>query len=113
MKLFPKSKPGAPAPAGATPPYQPIDRVNLLGLLDRVVNQGESCVLRLREPRGAWTYAFQGGGSCMRAAAQCAEHARPLTCSGNFSRARSACPPGSTPPSALTFTSTKPACRTC
>src|SRR5712692_3219883 len=62
MKLFPKSKPGAPAPAGATPPYQPIDRVNLLGLLDRVVNQGESCVLRLREPRGAWTYAFQGGG---------------------------------------------------
>jgi len=62
MKLFPKSKPGAPVAAGATPPYQPIDRVNLLGLLDRVVNQGESCVLRLREPRGAWTYAFQGGG---------------------------------------------------
>ncbi len=62
MKLFPKSKPGAPAAAGATPSFQPIDRVNLLGLLDRVVNQGESCVLRLREPRGAWTYAFQGGG---------------------------------------------------
>lgn len=62
MKLFAKSKPGAPSAAGATPRFQPVDRVNLLGLLDRIVNQGEACVVRLRESRGAWTYAFQGGG---------------------------------------------------
>ena len=62
MKLFSKSKPGAPSAAGATPTFQPIDRVNLLGLLDRIVNQGEACVVRLREPRGVWIYAFQGGG---------------------------------------------------
>ena len=62
MKLSGKSKPGAPSPAGAQPSFQPIDRVNLLGLLDRIVNNGEACVVRLREPRGTWTYAFQGGG---------------------------------------------------
>jgi hypothetical protein len=63
MKLFSKSKPGAPSAAGASPPtFQPIDRVNLLGLLDRIVSQGEACVVRIRDPKGAWTYAFQGGG---------------------------------------------------
>lgn len=63
MKLFSKSKPGVPiAAASATPTFQPIDRANLLAVLDRVVNQGENCVIRLREPRGAWTYAFQAGG---------------------------------------------------
>ena len=35
--------------------------MGLLGLLDQVVNGGQAGVLELREPRGTWTYAFQGG----------------------------------------------------
>ena len=60
MKLFAKGKgvPGAPA---KTATFSPIDRVGLLGLLDQVVNGGQSGVLELREPRGNWVYAFQGG----------------------------------------------------
>jgi hypothetical protein len=60
VKLFGKGKgePGAPA---KTPAFSPINRVGLLGLLDQVVNGGQSGVLELREPRGNWVYAFQGG----------------------------------------------------
>ncbi len=60
MKLFAKGKgvPGAPA---KTPAFSPIDRVGLLGLLDQVVNGGQSGVLELHEPRGNWIYAFQSG----------------------------------------------------
>jgi hypothetical protein len=62
VKLFAKGKgqPDAQAKAKA-PAYSPIDRVGLLGLLDQVVNSGQSGVLELREPRGEWVYAFQGG----------------------------------------------------
>ncbi len=64
MKLFAKGK-GQPDAQGAkaakAPAYNPIDRVGLLGLLDQVVNNGQSGVLELREPRGEWVYAFQGG----------------------------------------------------
>ena len=60
MKLFAKGK-GQPDAQGKAPAYSPIDRVGLLGLLDQVVNNGQSGVLELREPRGEWTYAFQGG----------------------------------------------------
>ena len=60
MKLFAKGK-GQPAAQGKAPAYSPIDRVGLLGLLDQVVNNGQSGVLELREPRGEWVYAFQGG----------------------------------------------------
>jgi hypothetical protein len=60
VKLFAKGKadPGAAAKPTA---FSPIDRTGLLGLLDQVVNGGQSGVLELREPRGSWTYAFQGG----------------------------------------------------
>ena len=60
MKLFAKGK-GQPDAQGKAPAYSPIDRVGLLGLLDQVVNNGQSGVLELREPRGEWVYAFQGG----------------------------------------------------
>lgn len=64
MKLFAKGK-GQPdaqaAKAAKAPAYNPIDRVGLLGLLDQVVTNGQSGVLELREPRGEWVYAFQGG----------------------------------------------------
>jgi hypothetical protein len=50
-----------PDAQGKAPVYSPIDRVGLLGLLDQVVNSGQSGVLELREPRGEWVYAFQGG----------------------------------------------------
>lgn len=61
MTLFgKKGKPeAAAAPKG--PAFSPIDRGGLLGLLDQVVNGGQSGVLELREPRGTWVYAFQGG----------------------------------------------------
>jgi hypothetical protein len=60
VKLFAKGK-GEAAPAGKAPAFSPIDRTGLLGLLDQVVNTGQSGVLELHEPRGNWVYAFQGG----------------------------------------------------
>ena len=60
MKLFAKGK-GEPAAQSKAPAFSPIDRVGLLGLLDQVVNNGQSGVLELREPRGNWVYAFQSG----------------------------------------------------
>jgi hypothetical protein len=59
VKLFAKGQ-GQPAP-GKAPAFSPIDRTGLLGLLDQVVNSGQSGVLELHEPRGNWTYAFQAG----------------------------------------------------
>jgi hypothetical protein len=61
MKLFAKGKGGPGAPSAPAAAFQPIDRNSLLGLLDQVVNSGQSCVLELHEPRGSWVYAFQGG----------------------------------------------------
>ncbi|HKV30361.1 MAG TPA: DUF4388 domain-containing protein [Candidatus Dormibacteraeota bacterium] len=60
MKLFAKGK-GQPAAQSKVAAFSPIDRVGLLGLLDQVVNNGQSGVLELREPRGEWVYAFQSG----------------------------------------------------
>ena len=60
MKLFAKGK-GQPGAQAKGPAFSPIDRVGLLGLLDQVVNNGQSGVLELREPRGEWVYAFQNG----------------------------------------------------
>lgn len=61
MKLFAKGK-GSPVSAPAPPAaFQPIERNGLLGLLDQVVNSGQSGMLELVEPRGTWLYAFQGG----------------------------------------------------
>ena len=60
MKLFAKGKENAGS-APQAPRFQPIDRSGLLGLLDQVVNSSQSGVLEIREPRGAWTYAFQAG----------------------------------------------------
>src|SRR5207249_11960510 len=61
MALLKKGKgnQGGGAPKG--PAFNPIDRVGLRGLLDPVVNGGQSGVLELREPRGNWVYAFQAG----------------------------------------------------
>ncbi|HYM49191.1 MAG TPA: DUF4388 domain-containing protein [Candidatus Limnocylindrales bacterium] len=62
MKLFAKGKGGPGASAEAAPPtFRPIDRMGLLSVLDQVVNAGQSGLLELQEPRGAWSYAFQGG----------------------------------------------------
>src|SRR5579864_4848643 len=61
MKLFAKGKGGPNAPSAPAAAFQPIDRTGLLGLLDQVVNSGQSGVLELQEPRGAWVYAFQAG----------------------------------------------------
>jgi hypothetical protein len=58
VKLFAKGKAEA---APRAPVFSPIDRANLLGLLDQVVNSGQSGVLELHEPRGNWIYAFQAG----------------------------------------------------
>jgi hypothetical protein len=60
VTLFKKGK-GEAAPAPKAPVFSPIDRNGLLGLLDQVVNSGQSGVLELHEPRGNWVYAFQGG----------------------------------------------------
>lgn len=60
MNLFGKGK-GDAGPAARAPVFSPIDRAGLLGLLDQVVNTGQSGVLELHEPRGNWVYAFQGG----------------------------------------------------
>jgi len=60
VKLFAKGK-GQPAAQSKASAFSPIDRVGLLGLLDQVVNNGQSGVLELREPRGEWVYAFQSG----------------------------------------------------
>jgi hypothetical protein len=61
MTLFKKGKgdQGGGTPKAAA--FSPIDRFGLLGLLDQVVNGGQSGVLELREPRGNWVYAFQAG----------------------------------------------------
>src|SRR5947209_17654264 len=61
MKLFAKGKGGPTAPSAPAVALQPIDRTGLLGLLDQVVNTGQSGVLELHEPRGNWVYAFQAG----------------------------------------------------
>lgn len=60
MKLFAKGK-GPGEPGAQAVAFRPIDRMGLLGLLDQVVNAGQAGVLELREPRGNWIYAFQGG----------------------------------------------------
>jgi hypothetical protein len=60
MTLFKKGKGGA-ASGPKAPAFSPIDRNGLLGLLDQVVNGGQSGVLELHEPRGNWVYAFQAG----------------------------------------------------
>jgi hypothetical protein len=60
VKLFAKGKGQAAAKPQASA-FSPIDRIGLLGLLDQVVNSGQSGVLELREPRGNWVYAFQAG----------------------------------------------------
>jgi hypothetical protein len=52
---------GDGAPTAKAPAFSPIDRSGLLGLLDQVVNTGQSGVLELHEPRGNWVYAFQAG----------------------------------------------------
>ena len=60
MTLFKKGK-GEAGSAPKAPVFSPIDRNGLLGLLDQVVNGGQSGVLELHEPRGNWVYAFQAG----------------------------------------------------
>jgi len=60
MTLFKKGK-GEAASAPKAQAFSPIDRNGLLGLLDQVVNSGQSGVLELHEPRGNWVYAFQAG----------------------------------------------------
>jgi hypothetical protein len=60
VKLFAKGKGQAAAQPQASA-FSPIDRIGLLGLLDQVVNSGQSGVLELREPRGNWVYGFQAG----------------------------------------------------
>ena len=61
MKLFAKGKGGPSVPSAPVAAFQPIDRTGLLGLLGQVVNTGQSGVLELQEPQGAWVYAFQAG----------------------------------------------------
>ena len=61
MTLFKKGKGDQGGGTPKAPAFSPIDRVGLLGLLDQVVNGGQSGVLELREPRGNWVYAFQAG----------------------------------------------------
>jgi len=61
VKLFAKGKVEKGAQQPAAPAFSPIDRFGLLGLLDQVVNGSQTGVLELREPRGTWVYAFQGG----------------------------------------------------
>ena len=61
MPLFKKGKGDSQQAASKEPAFAPIDRYGLLGLLDEVVNGGQSGVLELREPRGTWVYGFQGG----------------------------------------------------
>ena len=61
MTLFKKGKGDQGGGTPKEPALSPIDRFGLLGLLDQVVNGGQSGVLELREPRGNWVYAFQAG----------------------------------------------------
>src|SRR5207244_2396031 len=61
MTLFKKGKGDQGGGTPKAPAFSPIDRIGLLGLLDQVVNGGQSGVLELREPRGNWVYAFQAG----------------------------------------------------
>src|SRR3989442_12483913 len=61
MTLFKKGKADQGGGTSKAPAFSPIDRFGLLGLLDQVVNGGQSGVLELREPRGNWVYAFQAG----------------------------------------------------
>src|SRR2546422_5384553 len=61
MTLFKKGKGDQGGGTPKAPAFSPIDRFGLLGLLDQVVNGGQSGVLELREPRGNWVYAFQAG----------------------------------------------------
>src|SRR5256886_16603494 len=61
MTLFKKGKGDQGGGTPKAPAFSPIDRFGLLGLLDQVVNGGQSGVLELHEPRGNWVYAFQAG----------------------------------------------------
>jgi hypothetical protein len=61
MTLFKKGKGDGAAAAPKPVAFAPIDRNGLLRLLDQVVNGGQAGILELREPRGNWVYAFQGG----------------------------------------------------
>src|SRR5207253_85601 len=61
MTLFKKGQGDQGGSAAKAPVFRPIDRNGLLGLLDQVVNGGQSGVLELHEPRGNWVYAFQAG----------------------------------------------------
>ena len=61
MKLFAKGKGQAAAARPKASAFSPIDRIGLFGLLDQVVNGGQTGVLELREPRGNWVYSFQAG----------------------------------------------------
>ena len=61
MTLFKKGKADQGGGTSKAPAFSPIDRFGLLGLLDQVVNGGQSGVLELHEPRGNWVYAFQAG----------------------------------------------------
>ena len=60
MTLFNKGK-GKADSAPRAQAFRPIDRNGLLGLLDQVVNGGQTGVLELHEPLGNWVYAFQAG----------------------------------------------------
>ncbi|MDE3225658.1 MAG: hypothetical protein KGN30_09630, partial [Nitrospirota bacterium] len=60
MPRFKKGK-GGEQGAPKEQAFSPIDRYGLLGLLDQIVNGGQSGVLELHEPRGVWVYGFQGG----------------------------------------------------
>jgi len=61
MPLFKKGKGDGQQAASKEPAFAPIDRYGLLGLLDEVVNGGQTGVLELHEPRGTWVYGFQSG----------------------------------------------------
>src|SRR2546427_5794883 len=61
MTLFKKGKADQGGGTPKAPAFSPIDRFGLLGLLDQVVNGGQSGVLELHEPRGNLVYAFQAG----------------------------------------------------
>jgi hypothetical protein len=61
VKLAKGKGKGQGAAQPPAPAFSPIDRIGLLGLLAQVVNNSQSGVLELREPRGDWVYGFQAG----------------------------------------------------
>ncbi len=62
MKLLSKGRSAAGRAAAPAPAFQPIDRGQLLGLLEQIVSAGQSAIMTLRDQNGTWTYAFQNGG---------------------------------------------------